>query len=448
MKLRVLAILFGLLPVLVWSEAKLSLNKTTFNPAETIQVSYSTGRAAAPTAWVGVIPSNVPHGKESVNDAHDISYQYIQQAEGTTTLQAPLQGGSYDIRMNSGDGLELASVTFTVVAVDYKATLKPNKTTYNPGEEITVTFSTSMPLPNTAWLGLVPSNIPHGKSDENDQHDLQFHYVQGKASDTLKFQAPEKPGSYDFRLHDADAGGTEIGHATFQVSAVKLEGTLKLKKESFAPGEEIELEFTVPDTLSPRAWVGMVPSNVPHGKESVNDQHDIQWHYLEKKSSGVLTFVAPPEKGSYDLRLNSSDSDGVEITSVTFQVGGSLDAKAMAGAISKTGKLTLYGVQFDTNQATIKPESEPALKEVGALLNQDPALKLRIEGHTDNVGKAAYNLELSKKRAESVKNYLTSNFQIDPARLSTDGFGDTRPIAKNDTEQGKAQNRRVELVKQ
>ena len=448
MKNRIFAMLFLLIPVFAWSDAKLSLNKTTFNPGEAIEVSYSTGRAASPTAWVGVIPSSVPHGKESVNDTHDISYQYIQASQGTTQLEAPLQAGSYDIRMNSGDGLELASVTFTVAAADYKPTLKLNKTTFTPGEEIIVTFTTSMPLPKTAWLGMIPSNIPHGKSEDNDRHDIQYQYVQGKTTDTLKFHAPDAAGSYDFRLHDASSRGTEIAHATFEVPAVKLEGTLKVKKEVYAPGEEIELEFTAPESLSPRAWIGLIPSNVPHGKEAVNDQHDIGWHYLEKKSAGTLKFVAPPENGSYDFRMNSTDQDGVEITSVTFKVGGSLDAKAMAGAISKTGKLTLYGVQFDTNQATIKAQSEPVLKEVGTLLQQDPALKLRIEGHTDNVGKAAYNLELSKKRAESVKTFLTGNFQIDAARLATDGFGDTRPIAKNDTEQGKAQNRRVELVKQ
>jgi OOP family OmpA-OmpF porin len=82
------------------------------------------------------------------------------------------------------------------------------------------------------------------------------------------------------------------------------------------------------------------------------------------------------------------------------------------------------------------------------MLQQQAGLRLRIEGHTDNVGKAAYNLELSKRRAESVKTYLVSKFQLDASRLTTEGFGDTRPIAKNDTDQGRAQNRRVELVKQ
>jgi len=192
----------------------------------------------------------------------------------------------------------------------------------------------------------------------------------------------------------------------------------------------------------------MIPSKVPHGDENVNDQHDIQYQYLQKKGSGVMKFVAPPEGGAYDFRLNSSDSDGVEITSVTFQVGGSLDAGAMSKAIAEKGRLILYGINFDFNQATIKPESEPVLKEVATVLQNQPDLRLRIEGHTDNVGKAGYNLDLSKKRAESVKSYLTTKFQIDASRLSTEGYGDTRPVAKNDTDQGRAQNRRVELVKQ
>jgi outer membrane protein OmpA-like peptidoglycan-associated protein len=447
MRSRFLGMLLLFVPILAWSESKVSINKTSFLPGETIIIQYSTGRPPLNSAWLGIIPSNIQHGKESENDAHDVNYAYIAQAEGSVELAAPLQAGSYDIRMNY-DGAELASATFQVQAVDYKTSIKLDKNTYTPGEQITVTFTTALALPKTAWLGVIPSNVPHGKSDVNDQHDVSYQYVEGKKTDTLKFEAPEAAGSYDFRLHDADGNGTEIGFATFQVSSVKLEGTLKLEKKVFAPGEDVDVEFTAPEALSPRAWIGMIPSKVPHGKEEVNDQHDIQWQYLEKKSSGKLCFVAPPENGSYDLRMNSSDNNGVEITSTTFEVGGSLDSKAMATAIAETGKLTLYGVQFDFNKATIKPESEPVLKEVGTLLQQDNALKLRIEGHTDNVGKPAYNLDLSKKRAESVKAYLTTNFQIDAARLTSDGFGDTRPIAKNDTEQGRAQNRRVELVKQ
>src|SRR3972149_8327565 len=100
MKCRRLIFLFLFLPVFAWSESKLTISKTSFLPGEKIEVRYSTNRPPLASAWVGVIPSNVPHGNESVNDAHDVSYQYIQQTEGTTELPAPLAAGAYDIRMN------------------------------------------------------------------------------------------------------------------------------------------------------------------------------------------------------------------------------------------------------------------------------------------------------------------------------------------------------------
>jgi outer membrane protein OmpA-like peptidoglycan-associated protein len=451
MKFRLIAILLFLFPVLA-SAQKITIDKTKVSSGEKIQVTYSTGGLTKRAGWIGVIPSGTAHGNASVNDSVDVDYQYISQPEGTMTFQAPLKPGSWDFRMNQsseeGDK-ELASVTFEVVAVDYKTSMKINKTTFTPGEEITLDWSVASQLPKNAWIGVVPSNIEHGSEPINDQHDVDYQYVSEQKSGSLKFKAPEKAGKWDFRLNDADApDAKEIGFVSFEVSSAKLEGTFNMKKKSFAPGETIELEFTASDTLSPTAWVAMVPSKVPHGDENVNDQNDIQWQYLEKKTSGVMRFTAPVDGGSYDFRLNSSDSDGVEITSITFQVGGSLDASAMARSIQETGKVTVYGINFDFNQSTIKAESEPVLKEVATMLQQQGDLHLRIEGHTDNVGKAPYNLELSKKRAESVKTYLTTKYQVDPARLATEGFGDTKPIAKNDTDQGRAQNRRVELVKQ
>jgi outer membrane protein OmpA-like peptidoglycan-associated protein len=317
-----------------------------------------------------------------------------------------------------------------------------------PSDKIELAFKVDQQLPERAWIGLVPSNIPHGSEDTNDQHDISYQYVGDKTSGTFTFDAPDKSGSYDLRLNDSDGGGTEIASVTFTVGEIKKEGTLKLSKTTFLPGEQIEVTFTASDTLPRSAWVGMVPSKVEHGKEDVNDQHDIQWQYVEKKTSGKMLFTAPPDSGSYDLRLNSDDSGGVEITAVTFQVGGKLDAGGISKLLEEQGKLALYGIQFDFNQATIKPESAQVLSQVGEVLKNQPDLKLMIEGHTDNVGKPAYNMELSRKRAQSVKDYLVQNHQVDAARLSTQGFGDTKPMAKNDTEAGRAQNRRVELVKQ
>jgi len=122
-------------------------------------------------------------------------------------------------------------------------------------------------------------------------------------------------------------------------------------------------------------------------------------------------------------------------------------ASEMAAALKRDGKIALRGILFDTGKDTLKPESDPVLAEVVALLKGDATLKLSIDGHTDNVGNAKTNLDLSKKRAESVKKYLTGK-GVDSARLKTGGCGDTKPVGPNETEEGKAQNRRVELVKQ
>lgn len=118
----------------------------------------------------------------------------------------------------------------------------------------------------------------------------------------------------------------------------------------------------------------------------------------------------------------------------------------MADAIRKNGYVALHGILFDTGKASIKQESTPLLAEVAALMNRDKALRLSVEGHTDNVGDKKLNLELSRKRAESVVRHLTAN-GIDAGRLKADGKGDTAPIADNRSEDGRARNRRVELVK-
>ena len=79
--------------------------------------------------------------------------------------------------------------------------------------------------------------------------------------------------------------------------------------------------FEVPEGLSTSAWAGVVPSDVPHGSESTNDQHDVQYRYLEGKTSGTLSFDAPETPGSYDVRLHDTDGGGTEIASVSFTVG-------------------------------------------------------------------------------------------------------------------------------
>ncbi len=116
--------------------------------------------------------------------------------------------------------------------------------------------------------------------------------------------------------------------------------------------------------------------------------------------------------------------------------------------LEKAGRAEVYGIYFDFGSATIRPESEPVLTEIAGLLKKNPGWKLSIEGHTDNVGGDQYNLDLSNRRAAAVKTALVDRFHVAADRLTTVGYGASRPKESNDTLAGRARNRRVELVRQ
>lgn len=122
-----------------------------------------------------------------------------------------------------------------------------------------------------------------------------------------------------------------------------------------------------------------------------------------------------------------------------------LPAEQLKKELDDNGHVALY-INFDTDKSTIKPESQPALEQVVKLLQSSPELKLTVEGHTDNAGKADYNQQLSESRAKAVVTALTSQ-GIAGSRLTAAGFGQSKPIAPNETEEGKSKNRRVELVR-
>lgn len=122
-------------------------------------------------------------------------------------------------------------------------------------------------------------------------------------------------------------------------------------------------------------------------------------------------------------------------------------AQAMSDAIGRSGRLDVYGINFATGQAAITPASDAVLSDLFAVLTANADWRLRIEGHTDNVGDKAANLTLSQARAEAVAAWLTGK-GIDAGRLTTAGLGDTQPVGPNTTEDGRARNRRVVLIKQ
>ncbi len=131
------------------------------------------------------------------------------------------------------------------------------------------------------------------------------------------------------------------------------------------------------------------------------------------------------------------------IKSYRFAEGG----KSMREQLDETGRIVTHGILFDSDSYVIKGESFKTLKDIGQLLEDDASLRLSIEGHTDSDGSEEHNTELSQNRAKAVVNYLAQNYGISADRLEARGWGESKPIDTNDTAEGKANNRRVELVK-
>ncbi len=124
------------------------------------------------------------------------------------------------------------------------------------------------------------------------------------------------------------------------------------------------------------------------------------------------------------------------------------NAEAFSNGLKETGHAVVYGIYFDTGQSVIKAESDAALSEIAKLLKRESGLKVYVVGHTDNVGGMDSNMKLSQARADAVVQALVGKHGIEANRLKSSGVGPLAPVASNDKEEGKAKNRRVELVKQ
>jgi len=138
-------------------------------------------------------------------------------------------------------------------------------------------------------------------------------------------------------------------------------------------------------------------------------------------------------------------TDEINLFIANFRIAAGLPD--MRNKLITEGKLVSYGIQFDVNSDKIKPESFATIKEIAQVLKDNPTVKIKIIGHTDSDGDDASNMDLSKRRATSVKAELSNIWSIDAARLETDGKGESAPLAPNDSGINKAKNRRVEFIK-
>jgi OOP family OmpA-OmpF porin len=167
--------------------------------------------------------------------------------------------------------------------------------------------------------------------------------------------------------------------------------------------------------------------------------------YLNDAKVLDLPRLLPPGLTCNELEFvsNSYEGNNSLMTNVRIAYG----APDTRNKLLTTGKFITHGITFDVNSDKIKPESYGTLKDIASVLKDNPGVRVKIIGHTDSDGDAAGNLDLSKRRALSVKNELMKDFGIDAGRMETDGKGKTEPIAPNDSPANKAQNRRVEFIK-
>lgn len=165
------------------------------------------------------------------------------------------------------------------------------------------------------------------------------------------------------------------------------------------------------------------------------------------KGAKVIDVPTNIYEGSKFKRLSFKLSRGASCSSYISNIKITTASPDMRSKLLTEGKLISYGIYFDVNKDVVKPESSGTLKGIADVLKENPDVRVKIVGHTDSDGADAANLDLSKRRGASVKDELVKTFGIDASRLETDGMGETKPVAPNDSPVNKALNRRVEFIK-
>ena len=235
-----------------------------------------------------------------------------------------------------------------------------------------------------------------------------------------------------YRCYESTTKDTECSSKfdgfTDDNGTARVEGVIKSYTYEKKDGERY------PKLLIQRNYISIIEA-LGGKKHAYRGNDDNMTVYLLEKQ-GQKTWILLDTAGSYEYVLTTVVGGGYKSI---------LTASKFAEDIAKQGYVAL-NVNFDTNKSIINDKDKPTLNEVVTLLKNDPTLKLSVDGYTDNVGNAAANKTLSQQRSESIVKYLTSN-GVAANRLVAKGFGSESPVADNRSEEGKAKNRRVELVK-
>ncbi|WP_298513556.1 OmpA family protein [uncultured Kordia sp.] len=384
-------------------------------------------------AWVGIFDLNA-------GDRYK-TYEYIENNQnGIIKLKAPVVAGTYELKLYDSDpGKVIQRKKITVIATqphEYTITVLTEK--INPSSPFQVQIDTDFETDQNAWIGIFKKEIPKDIATY-----MSYKYVSNTKKATIELTAPSNPGDYTLRFYSSDPGAL-IHQIPFRVGSPDVPGIgFSIDKKVYKATEEITVQYTGHENLTETAWIGMYKADA---KEDSYDGY-LSYFYLKPKLKGILTFKAPTTKGNYKFRMFYAETGPQLLDAVPFEVSNSLDDKSLRKTLDTKGKVTLYGIYFDTDKSVIKSESYPLIEEIAKMLNADASVKIQIEGHTDTQGNDAYNQTLSEKRAAAVATLLIEKYKVSASQLQHKGFGETKPIGDNKTASGRDKNRRVELKK-
>lgn len=258
------------------------------------------------------------------------------------------------------------------------------------------------------------------KGEQKDRSGVDWLKLEGRVTQ-VRYQGPDGRSSLEV-YKNFEAALTQKGFKT-QYACADSKCLLGTLKDNYLLGQQVD------------------PTNGNSG--AYNDHVRYMLTKLESSDEGttyaaILVSEAGPQITTFVQVVDTKAMEGDKIA-----VTSSDDMKA---AIDAKGSVDIYGILFDFDQDSLKPESKETLDQIALLMKGDEKLKLEIVGHTDNKGTADYNLDLSKRRAANVVAALVTDYKIGADRLSASGAGATKPVDSNDSDEGRAKNRRVELV--
>jgi len=285
-----------------------------------------------------------------------------------------------------------------------------------------------------------------------------IYYKQSADDQAALLKAPHDYGTLLNNNTLSDRTGAEWLSVEGRVTKIRYEmppghGSLEVSKglASKLQGQGFQLMFSCDNSA---CFTGSLNDDYLLGQQLDTDNSDTtrystNLHYflaaLNNSQGGVPTYVS--------LLVGEDQALTTAFVEVVDPLGGgqqaednTINANQMATQLADSGSVNIYGLHFATNSAVLNPDSFPTLDQIAQLLNSQPQLRLAVVGHTDNQGSGDYNLGLSQQRAFTVATTLVNKYGIAPQRLEPSGRGFSQPVASNDTADGRAQNRRVELI--